>query len=238
LDTQIKRVEKKLTFNIYRKPTATSRYIPIGSHHNIQHKSAAFNSMIHRLVTLPPSPDDAATELKGIKTIAKINGYSKEFVDRIHNKHKKKEELRNLTTLIPILKRDDAPTKRHAITFYLAITNKLQRIFRNHQIDLVYSNKCKLKDSQGNPKDKTEMLQKSGIYEVECEVCDFVLSKINDNQGHSISLDNLKIVKEVRKQNKLDVYESYYISCRKKEGANLMNVAAEKITSRLFDLVP
>jgi hypothetical protein len=67
-----------------------------------------------------------------------------------------------------------------------------------------------------------------------------VLSKINANQGHSysISLDNLKLVKEVRKQNELDAYERYYISRRKKKGANLMNVAARKITSRLSDLVP
>jgi hypothetical protein len=79
--------------------------------------------MIHRLVTTRLSPVDATTELNEIKTIAKIN---EEFVDRIHNKHKKKEEPLNLTTLIPVLKRDDAPTKRHAIT------NKLQRIFRNH----------------------------------------------------------------------------------------------------------
>jgi hypothetical protein len=77
--------------------------------------------------------------------------------------------------LIPLLKRDDAPTKRHGITFYPAITNKLQRIFRNHQIDLVYSNKGKLKNSLGNSKDKTDMLQKSGIYQVECERCDSVL---------------------------------------------------------------
>jgi hypothetical protein len=137
----------------------------------------------------------------------------------------------------------------------------------------VYSNKGKLKDSLGNPKDKTEMLQKSGIYQVECEGSDSVyigqtkrsiktrfgehhssirlnhpdksnivarhlLSKINDNQVHMTSLDNLKLVKEVRKQNEFDAYESYYISRRKKEGANLMKVAARKITSRLFDLVP
>jgi 2,3-bisphosphoglycerate-independent phosphoglycerate mutase len=98
--------------------------------------------MIHRLVTTPLSPDNATTELKEIKTIAKINSYSED-----------------LTTLIPVLKRDDAPTKRHAITFYPAITNKLQKIFRNHQIDLVYSNKGKLKYNLGNPKDKTEMPQ-------------------------------------------------------------------------------
>jgi hypothetical protein len=128
--------------------------------------------MIHHLVTKPLSPDDATTELNEIKTIAKINGYSEEFVDRIHNKHKMKEELRNLTTLTPVLKRDDTPTKRHAITSSPVITNKLLRIFRNHQIDLVYSNKGKLKGSLGNPKDKTEMLQKSGICQVECEGCD------------------------------------------------------------------
>jgi hypothetical protein len=162
LDTQIKRFDKKLTFNIYRKFTVTSRYIPIESYHIIQEKSAAFNSMIHRLVTTPLNPDDATTELNENKTSAEINGYSAKFVDRIHNKHKK-EKLRNLTTLIPVLKRDDAPTKRHAITFYPAITNKLQRIFRNHQIDLMYSNKGELKDGLGNPKDKTEMLHKTRI---------------------------------------------------------------------------
>jgi hypothetical protein len=53
--------------------------------------------MIHRLVTTPLSPDDATTELNEMKTLAKINGYSEEFVDRICNKHKKTEELRNLT---------------------------------------------------------------------------------------------------------------------------------------------
>jgi uncharacterized protein YvpB len=84
-----------------------------------------------------------------------------------------------------------------------------------------------IKFSLENTQDKTEMLQKSGINQVECEGCDFVyiaqtlrclktrhpdksniarhvLSKTNDNQGHSILLDNLKLVKEVRKQNELE----------------------------------
>jgi hypothetical protein len=50
-----------------------------------------------------------------IKTIVNINGYSAEFIDRIHKKYKNKKELRNLMTLIPVLKRDDAPTKRHHV---------------------------------------------------------------------------------------------------------------------------
>jgi hypothetical protein len=157
LDTQIKRLNKKLSFNVYRKPTATPRYIPNESHHSIQHKSAAFNSMVHRLVTIPKSPDDAVLELNEIKNIAKINGYPEHFVDRIHTKHLKKNELQRLTTLIPIS--EDRPNKRHSITFYPHITKKLQKKIRKHDIDLVYSNKRKLRDILGNPKDKFGVLE-------------------------------------------------------------------------------
>jgi hypothetical protein len=127
LDTQIKHFDKKLTFNIYRKFTVTSRYIPIESYHSIQEKSAAFNSMIHRLVTTSLNPDDATTELNEIKTIAKINVYSEEFVDRIHNKHKKKEKLRNLTTLILVLKKrrcTDEKTCHHVLSGHHEQTTK------------------------------------------------------------------------------------------------------------------
>jgi hypothetical protein len=62
-----------------------------------------------------------------------------------------------------------------------AITNKLQRFLWNHQIHLAYSNKGKLKDSLGNPNDKTEMLQKSGIYQEECEACDSLYILVRKN---------------------------------------------------------
>jgi hypothetical protein len=53
------------------------------------------------------------------------------------------------------------------------------------------------------------------------------------SDSHLPSFDQLTLIKEVRKPS-----ESFYISRRKKEGANLMNVAAGRIYSRLFDLVP
>jgi hypothetical protein len=43
-----------------------------------------------------------------------------------------------------------------------------------------------------------------------------VLSKINDNQGHSISLNNLKLVKEVRKQNSMHMKAITSLIGRKK----------------------
>jgi hypothetical protein len=127
----------------------------------------------HRLVTTPLSPKDATTEFKEIKDIARTNGYSEEFVGRIHNKQKKKEELRRLTTLTPV-SRDDSPKRRHALTFYPAITDQLKKIFKSHQIDLVYSKKGKLNEIVGNPKDEIDMLEKSGVYQIACLGCDFM----------------------------------------------------------------
>jgi hypothetical protein len=72
---------------VYRKPTATERYITIDSHHCIQHKSAAFNSMVNLLFTILMSAENKLKELKKIKLIAETNGYSEEFVDRINKKH-------------------------------------------------------------------------------------------------------------------------------------------------------
>jgi hypothetical protein len=126
---------KKLSFNVYRKPNATPRYIPNESHHSIQHKSAAFNSMVHRLVNIPMSPDDVVSELNEIKNIAKIND-PKHFDDRIHTNHRKKNKLQRLTTLIPVSK--DRPNKRHLITFYPHITITNYKIFSANTTSIWY----------------------------------------------------------------------------------------------------
>jgi predicted oxidoreductase (fatty acid repression mutant protein) len=60
----------------------------IDSHHCIQHKSAAFNSIVNRLFIIPMIAENKLKELKRIKRIAKTNGFSEEFVDKIHKKHK------------------------------------------------------------------------------------------------------------------------------------------------------
>ncbi|KAJ8961525.1 hypothetical protein NQ318_014776 [Aromia moschata] len=49
----IRNSENKLEFDVYRKETATLRYIPNDSHHPFQHKMASFNFLIHRLLNSP-----------------------------------------------------------------------------------------------------------------------------------------------------------------------------------------
>ncbi len=82
LDLKIKRNDdSSLSFSIYRKPTTTNRFITSNSHHNFQHKQAAFNCMIHRLLYIPMTRENYSTELDQIYQIADINGPYKQFVD-------------------------------------------------------------------------------------------------------------------------------------------------------------
>jgi hypothetical protein len=62
--------------------------------------------------------------------------------------------------------------KSAAITFFPGITNKLQGVFKRHNIDLVYSNRGKLSDVLGNPKDKCHPLVESGVYQITCKGCE------------------------------------------------------------------
>jgi hypothetical protein len=204
------------------------------------------------------------SELNEIKNIGKINGYPEHFVDRIHTKHLKKSELQRLTTLIPVSK--DRPKKRHSITFYPHITNKqhvIDLVYLNKRKlkDILGNSKDKFGVREKSGVYQVECTSCDAVYIGQTKRClktrfkehyssirlnhpeksniaRHVLQKINDSQDHTISLDQLILIIEVRKPSELNAYESFYISRRKKEGANLMNVAAGRISSRLFDLVP
>ncbi|KAJ8933054.1 hypothetical protein NQ318_014942 [Aromia moschata] len=69
----IRNIENKLEFDVYRKETATLRYIPNDSHHPFQHKMASFNFLIHRLLNFPLSQERFEHEKQLIKNIAKSN---------------------------------------------------------------------------------------------------------------------------------------------------------------------
>jgi hypothetical protein len=89
-------------------------------------------------------------------------------VNRIYQRQNPKAELRALTTLVPSIQNETK--KRAAITFFPSITNKLQGIFKRHNIDLVYSIRSKLSDVLGNPKNKCHPLEKSGVTKLHVKV--------------------------------------------------------------------
>ena len=53
LDLNISNLNNCLSFEIYRKPTHTDHTIPFSSTHPVQHKLAAFRSMLQRMHKVP-----------------------------------------------------------------------------------------------------------------------------------------------------------------------------------------
>jgi hypothetical protein len=65
-----------------------------------------------------------------------------------------------------------------------------------------------------------------------------VLEHIGDpNSQHKISIDNVSLIKEIRKPHQLDAYEAIYIMQRKKKNVELMNGDERNVRSRLFDVL-
>lgn len=174
LDLMLCRKNDRIDIAVHHKPTSTMRYITADSHTPIQHKKAAFHSMIHRLVKLPLSLSNYNIEYNHILTVAKRNGYRKKMIDDIIVMHTKKVTRTNQTTVFSQNSNDNNNTqlKRVCVSFVPSVTNKIKSVFKRFGMELVYSNNNKIKQMLGSTKDKTPTLEKSGIYKIECSDCD------------------------------------------------------------------
>jgi hypothetical protein len=65
------------------------------------HKLAAFESMTFRMFNTPLSQEKFKKEKQFIMETAKINGYNNNTIQNLFEKHLRKRELKDLTTLKP-----------------------------------------------------------------------------------------------------------------------------------------
>ena len=72
------------------KPTTTDTNIHADTHHPSSQKMAAYNSFIHKLLTVPLGENDFSEELNMIKYITIANGYKSSTIDQTVRKHKNK----------------------------------------------------------------------------------------------------------------------------------------------------
>lgn len=173
LDLKLERIENRIDFSVYRKPTSTDRYITEDSFCSFQHKTAAFHSMAHRLCKLPLSIKNFQSELEYMKNLAEINGFNKSLIEKIVKKHSKQIKMNNLSTLHAQNKTlQSKNVQRVSFTYTPTITNRLMSSFERENMSIVYNNNNKLKCLLGSTKDKTPIEEKSGIYEISCSTCD------------------------------------------------------------------
>lgn len=260
LDLKLTNVNGKIKFAVHHKDTSSLRYITSDSHAPIQHKLAAFHSMVFRLCKLPLNILDFKSEYEYIKQIAVVNGYNPSLIDSLIKKHQRKIKRSNSTTFYRQQKQTNRPN-RAVLSFEPEITNKLKGFLsRNHNTQTVFRSKSKLKNLLPSVKDKTDNLKKSGIYEISCGDCNAkyigqskrsittrfkehmrhikynqpskssVAEHVLSNDHFNISNTNLKLIRQVTNDKALDAYESFYIQREE----NSMNSDNGNIVSSLF----
>ena len=69
---------------------ATDHTIHFSSYHSQSVKMSAYNSLVHRLLSIPLSDEDYMNEIQIIKHMAIVNGYNSGMVEQLIKKHSKK----------------------------------------------------------------------------------------------------------------------------------------------------
>lgn len=261
LDVTVIKNNGKFEFDIYRKPTNTLRYITSDSYHPFRHKIAAFHSMIFRALNIPMSNERKEFELNKIKHIANINGYKEQLIDELILSHRRKRNLRDITTLDTIRESDET-YKYCSFGFHQQINKEICRIMAKHKMIMSECSETRLKNLIGGSKDRIPEHQLSGIYSIKCNDCDdeyvgqsrrkieirYKEHRTNTVKGeidkssiarhmidndHNFSISNLKLIQRVDKSYKLNAYESYHISKRN----NLINENEGPILNPIFSKV-
>lgn len=247
LDLRMTRNQGNLEYSIYRKPTDNQMLIHANSFHHPSHQHAAFHSMIHRLFKIPMSKENFELEWKYILDTAKVNGYDEKVVQKIFNKHQRKNLISQTTALE--LNQSEGIYNYIGLPFYGKLTENLSRRLKQHKIKIGYQNPRNLSDILGSTKDQNrDPLKKSGIYKLTCEDCDKIyigLSKrqicirrdehvrdcskpLNQESAmayHCISenhtIKDIKLLREVNERYKLNCFES--LELHKHRHKNLAN---------------
>lgn len=251
LDILLVRTQRTLELEIYRKTTNTNRVIPNTSQHSYPHKMAAFNHMIHRMLTLPLSQKGLQKETNHILEIAYLNGYANKTIVNLINKKKRTLQRGTLTTL----EADQVPRRRITCSFNQH-TAALKKKLKAHGLDVVYSSRNnQLGTLLGSTKDPVKELAKPGIYKISCSHCNKVYigqtrrnletrlkehlreaqvairknidefrSKVAEHmvsENHPISKKDIQLINHIQDRRQLDVAES--IEIYKSQGDTLLN---------------
>lgn len=167
LDLNIKIVNGKHNFSIFRKPTFTDNVIHANSQHPVNHKLAAFHSMLHRLINIPMSSEDYFKELNCIKEIGINNGYDDMLIDKLLNK-----KFKNIAKKHIFPSEYNKPTKWRKVGYVGQISYKLGKLVEKKKsckpAFYVDNNLGKLLI---NSKDKIPKMSKCGVYQLSCKIC-------------------------------------------------------------------
>ncbi|XP_044764540.1 uncharacterized protein LOC123321102 [Coccinella septempunctata] len=151
LDLNIKLLDGKHSFDIFRKPTHTDVSIDISSQHHWNHKIAVFNSLLERLVNIPLNEDNFNKEMGIIKQIARKNNFDNNMIDRMLNKKLHKRLLRSH---FPISQHRIENKRYFPLSFVGTLSSKVARLLeKDNNIKIAFRPTNNLRNLLFNNKD-------------------------------------------------------------------------------------
>lgn len=264
LDLTISHINNQCTFKVYRKPTFTGITIPNDSFHPIQHKLAAYNSMIHRALSLPLSEEELQKELCTIENIAQSNKFCKQTIKKLITKKQKRLAFQ---LIYPKINDQENNQKYASLSYCGTLSENIANTLSKHNIKVAFKSQNNISNIIHNPKDKTNKFDKSGVYKLKCSECDdfyigqsgrsiktrylehfrsYRLQKTDSTfanhcleQKHKFpNLNNTEILHYSTKGQKLNYLESLEIyKGNKNNNVHLLNDQTELLFSPLFTVV-
>ncbi|XP_068739519.1 uncharacterized protein [Montipora capricornis] len=83
LDTLVSRKDNTITIDVYRKATHTDRYLDFSSHHDKRHKISTAETLLHRAIKLPSTPQGKNTEINHVFDALRANNYPSFVISNI-----------------------------------------------------------------------------------------------------------------------------------------------------------
>ena len=165
LDTLVKIKEDGGTkVVIYRKPTHTDQYLNFKSNHHLQHKRSVVRTLMFRADHVITEEEDIATEKKHIRKVLACNDYTP-WSFNLPTKNKVPQTDQPVTTT--------PRTAPLGLTYIQGLSEKLERIYKGHGINIYHKPENTLRSLLVKPKDKDTPSQKSNaIYHLQCGKCE------------------------------------------------------------------
>ena len=169
LDLTLIRENNRIYTKWYTKTVASGRYLNFNSEHHKVHKKNVITAVIDRAIKLT-SPKHRTETIKKAKCLLFENNYPQYLVNKIAKKrihafynsisHKNKQNFTN------------QPTKYFSIPYVNGLSEKIEKIFKHHDINITHKSQNHIKQFFTKLKSETPKMKKTHvIYKIPCNNC-------------------------------------------------------------------
>ena len=144
LDTLVSRKDNTITIDVYRQATHTDRYLDFSSHHDKGHKISTAETLLHRAIKLPSTPQGKNTETNHVIDALRANNYPSFVISNILKRKFSKPPTHAMPSpeeLVCMFFKWFAPQENPngfaVLPFINGVTQPLTRLLRRHDTRVV-----------------------------------------------------------------------------------------------------